>query len=154
LQHFITTGLVPVFKTSEAEVAFQGSRILPQKLRIPLSPGKLDYNLFWPHLFEMIRSKMRRSTLASNPLIAKYMGARACRAELFFIVRYQEHADWAALENKCLLSTEELLSKGFEDAADYGTAKERYLLMSVIASCGKTPLKFKLRNINESVWAQ
>jgi hypothetical protein len=85
---------------------------------------------------------------------------RVSRAEAYFLISFDEHMQWASIQDKSILTAAQIAARGMAAPPPpplgwrVGTAvwAPRTLFLSIVAPC-TDPMRFRIRNLNEAVWA-
>ena len=85
---------------------------------------------------------------------------RVSRAEAFFRISFDEHLQWASISDKAILTAAQIAARGMAVPPPpplgwrAGTAvwAPRTLFLSMVAPCEHS-MRFRIRNLNEAVWA-
>lgn len=85
---------------------------------------------------------------------------RVCRADAHLVISFDEHMQWASISDKAILTAAQIAARGMAAPPPpplgqrAGTAvwAPRTLFLSIVAPC-TDPMRFRIRNLNEAVWA-
>ena len=103
------------------------------------------------------------SFLSSYPFLSctsAVFPMRIPRAESFFRISFDEHLQWASISDKAILTAAQIAARGMAAPPPpplgqrAGTAvwAPRTLFLSMVAPATH-PMRFRIRNLNEAVWA-
>jgi hypothetical protein len=162
IAHYAILGVVPVVEYRALEASLRIARMLPPRLVVnwwTCDHGEVAESLRYamPLTLAMRRARSAAETRRErNENQSDSLPSLApLRVELFFEVAADECMQWAGLEEECVLSRREVsgLNIEYPGAHNLGLFCRRTYSIAVVADA-TLPLRFKLRNLNEAVWAE
>ena len=161
IAHYALTGVVPVAEYRAPDASLHIARILPPRLVLnrwtrEQGPAQDMMRLILPLTASLwrARSAARKRRQHGESTSGEPPSMAPLRVELFFQVAAEERMQWAGLEEGRLLTRREVSGLNIEhpSAHQLGLFCARTYSISVVADA-TLPLRFKLRNLNEAVWA-